>query len=60
MPSASPSEAKIKNAIAAFKAGFGDVQARVTVTKAGDIVIEPVAKAPEPAKKERARQWGTV
>lgn len=27
MPSASPSEAKIANAIAAFKRGFGDVQA---------------------------------
>lgn len=58
MPSASPSEAKIANAIAAFKRGFGDVQARVTVTKAGDIVIEPVAPQAQPSQEGRARQWG--
>lgn len=58
MPSPSPSEAKIKSAIAAFKAGFGDVQARVTVTKAGDIVIEPVAPQVPASEERRAKQWG--
>ena len=60
MPAARPSRSVIANVIAEFRAAYGDMPASVTVTKDGDIRIEPVAKAPEPAKKERARQWGTV
>jgi len=60
MPAARPSKSVIANAIEAFRLAYGDVQTSLTITKDGDIRIEPVAKAPEPAKKERARQWGTV
>lgn len=60
MPAARPSKSVIANMIAEFRAAYGDIPARMMATKDGDFVIEPVAKAPEPAKKERARQWGTV
>lgn len=58
MPAARPSRSVIENAIAAFRAAYGDVQTSLTVTRDGDIRIEPIATKPQPNDKGGPRQWG--